>query len=216
MITPLTIHPGTTVLLEPRYYGPIEWYAAMAMYEHAVVDYSMRYDKRRKATHRTTIADVNGPLDMTMPLSRPEALAPGEPLRWGDMRVSPHDKWWDIQRVTLESAYGRTPFFEYYIDRFLPVLTDGVIDRFPTLRDIDSYIDATIRGILGLEITPPAQPPEGSAAVVDLRRAAPAPTPGSIKPYYQIRKDRLGFLGGLSILDLIFNMGPEAPLYLKI
>ncbi|MDE6643883.1 MAG: WbqC family protein, partial [Muribaculaceae bacterium] len=34
-------------------------------------------------------------------------------------------------------------------------------------------------------------------------------------PYYQVRADRLGFIPNLSILDLIFNLGPEAPLLLK-
>lgn len=39
----------------------------------------------------------------------------------------------------------------------------------------------------------------------------------SVKPvcYYQVRADRLGFFPYLSILDLIFNVGPEAPLILK-
>lgn len=209
VITPLTRHPGTTVILEPRYYGSIAWYATMAAYENAIVDYSARYDKRHKLTHRTTIADVNGPLDLTMPISLPADRGEG-PLTWEWMLVSPHDEWWNIHRVTLESAYGRTPFFEFYIDRFLPALTAGCIDRFPTLLDINSYIDRQIRGILGIPVEPlPVEPP---GEVVDLRRSEPAidcyPT------YYQVRADRLGFIGGLSILDLIFNLGPEAPLYL--
>ena len=34
------------------------------------------------------------------------------------------------------------------------------------------------------------------------------------KPHYQVRAAGLGFIPGLSVLDLIFNLGPEAPLYL--
>ena len=36
----------------------------------------------------------------------------------------------------------------------------------------------------------------------------------SPKPYYQVYKERFGFLPNLSILDLLFNMGNEAVLYL--
>ena len=37
----------------------------------------------------------------------------------------------------------------------------------------------------------------------------------SLKPYRQVRGDKLGFIAGLSILDLVFNLGPEAQLYLN-
>ncbi|MDE6430391.1 MAG: WbqC family protein, partial [Duncaniella sp.] len=38
--------------------------------------------------------------------------------------------------------------------------------------------------------------------------------PISLPSYWQIREDKLGFIPGLSVLDLIFNLGPEAVLYL--
>lgn len=214
MITPLTIHPDTTVLLEPRYFGSIGWYAAMASCEYALVDYSSRYDKRRKLTHRTTVADVNGPLDLTVPLTHPSGITLDRPLTWGDMRLSTHDQWWNIHRVTLESAYGRTPFFEFYIDRFLPALTPGVVDRFPMLRELDTFIDREIRRILGLPEEMTVSRPRGS--IIDLRRQEPLTRPADEwEPYYQVRSSRHGFLAGLSVIDLIFNLGPEAPLYLR-
>ncbi|MBD5214666.1 MAG: WbqC family protein [Bacteroidales bacterium] len=215
MITPLTLHPDTTILLEPRYFGSIGWYAAMASCEYALVDYTSRYDKRRKLTHRTTIADVNGPLDLTVPISRPPLTDhDAGPLTWSDILVSPHDQWWNIHRVTLESAYGRTPYFEFYIDRFLPALTPGVVDRFPTLRELDTFLDREIRRILCLPGSQIVSRPKGD--IVDMRRREPEPRAAAEwPPYYQVRAARHGFIPGLSILDLIFNLGPEAPLYLR-
>ena len=43
-----------------------------------------------------------------------------------------------------------------------------------------------------------------------IRSFDPAPV-----EYYQLRADRLGFRPGQSILDLIFNLGPESPLILR-
>ena len=212
-MTPYTLHPGTTVLLEPRYYGTIAWYAAAAAHEHSRVVYDVRYDKRRKLTHRATIADVNGPLDLTMPLTSAPRVA-GDTRRvltWADMTLSPHGEWWNVHRVALESAYGRTPYFEYYIDRFRPALTPGVIDRFATLGDIDSYIDSRVRELLDL---PPVLTGEPAGTVVDLTRSEPR-LDAAAEPYYQLRAGRLGFISGLSILDLLFNLGPEACLWLR-
>ncbi|MCC8118274.1 MAG: WbqC family protein, partial [Bacteroidales bacterium] len=69
------------------------------------------------------------------------------PLLWSDLTVSSQAGWWADHRVSLESAYGRTPFFEFYIDRFLPYLRDINIP----ITELDRAIDTTIRTILGLE-----------------------------------------------------------------
>lgn len=36
-----------------------------------------------------------------------------------------------------------------------------------------------------------------------------------IEPYYQVFEDRFGFTSNLSIIDLLFNLGPDAPAYLR-
>ena len=109
-----------------------------------------------------------------------------------------------MHRVALESAYGRTPYFEFYIDRFLPMLTTGVTERFPKLHALSTAWDREIRDILGL--------------TSDRTKGDPLPQPCreiEIRPYRQVRGDKLGFIAGLSILDLVFNLGPEAQLYLN-
>ena len=178
----------------------------MAACEACMVDYNARFDKRHKLTHRTTIADVNGPLQLTVPLTH-DSLGQ---MRWSDMRLSTHGDWWNVHRVALESAYGRTPFFEFYIDRFLPVFGHDVVERFGTLEAVDRFIDSRVRELLDLP-GDVAEVPAGHS-IIDLH--ATEPTVGSQPPYYQIRADRLGFIAGLSILDLLFNLGPEAQIYL--
>lgn len=205
-MNPLVTNYTGRALVEPRYFGSIAYYACVAQLAYPVMNTRLRYDKRNKATHRTTIADVNGPLRLTVPVTHPEGLT--GPLTWADMRLSAHGSWWDVHRVALESAYGRTPFFEFYIDRFLPVLTREVMDRFDSVAALDSFIDAQIREILQL--------PE-SLACTEVKADCIISEPRELimPPYYQLRRDKLGFIPGLSILDLIFNIGPEAQLYLK-
>lgn len=209
MSSPLIVRPaGSVAVLPPQLFGSVAYYALLAQYSAAVIDTSLRYDKRFKSVHRYTIADAGGELRLTVPVSRPEGAFLSGRLTWGDVTVSDHGRWWEVHLQALESAYGRTPFFEFYIDRFTPLLVPGP-------RSICSMVidaDALIRDILGIETTVSQELMPGQQ-FDDYRRvdfsAVDAP-----RPYWQLRADRYGFLSRLSILDLIFNLGPEAPLLL--
>lgn len=186
-----------------RYYGSVAYYAAMSRYGSVSIGAEALFDKRHKSAHRCVIADVNGPLQLTVPVTKPHGVAHA---RWSDVKLSDHGAWWNVHRVSLESAYGRTPFFEFYIDRFLPFLTPGVTERCRTVAELDVAIDKVIREILLIE---------GSVDTAGIAPAAAMPfEAGELPPYYQVRADRQGFMPGMSVLDLIFNLGPEAPLYL--
>lgn len=180
----------------PRYFGSVDYWLRRAA-GMAVADNGL-FDKRRKEIHRYQIADVNGPLTLTLPIVKPHGIPRAT---WRDVRVSDHGQWWHVHRVSLESAYGRTPFFEFYIDRFLPFISPEVIDRYPSVIDLNEAIDKEIEKLLLL----PASAEEGAEVK---RRHEP-------RPYWQPRQDRFGFLSGLSVLDLIFCLGPESSLWIR-
>lgn len=193
------------LVMAPQYFGSARYYAAMWRADAVTVDTGMRYDKRFKSTHRCDIADTHGPLSLTVPVGKPDC--PGVRL-WSNTPVSAHGRWWHTHLVTLESAYGRTPFFEFYIDRFKPWLRDTAM----SVTDMCRGIDTTLRRALGIdtEVTYADVPPAGE--YTDLRHNRFA----DIRDveYYQVRAASQGFIPGLSALDLLFNMGPESPLIL--
>lgn len=206
-------YPSETIVMPMRYYGSIAYYASMAAYGHAVIDADAIFDKRQKAVHRCDIADTHGPVQLTVPVCKPHGIARA---RWSDVAVSDHGAWWHVHRVTLESAYGRSPFFEFYIDRFLSFLTKGVTERYPTVASLNLAIDAEIRSILLLETAVSSSYHSyNSYNCYDRFSSAMALYSRAISPYWQVRGASQGFIANLSILDLIFNLGPEAPLYLR-
>lgn len=196
------LYPSAHAVLPPRLCGGIEHYVRAWAAGSYSTDWGRPFDKREKGTHRFTIADTRGRLDLTVPIAKPATSR----CAWDTVNISTHGAWWDVHRVALESAYGRTPYFEFYIDRFLPMLTAGVTDRFPRLAYLAGEWDREIADILGLKrIAAPAT--DTDILLTD--------TETGIKPYRQVRADRLGFIPGLSVLDLIFNLGPEAQIYLN-
>lgn len=192
--------PEQTLTLPPRLCAGVADYVEAWSCGHSAQKWDVPFDKRDKGTHRFDIADTRGRLSLTVPIVKPETSR----CTWDTVRISTHGAWWDVHRVALESAYGRTPYFEFFIDRFLPMLTTGVEDRFPLLKDLALAWDAQIRDILSL----PASPEAAELPLSSLT--------GYVLPTYrQIRAPQLGFISGLSILDLIFNLGPESQLYLN-
>lgn len=195
-MTPLVNLPGCRVVLPPVYCGSVERYAAMARAEGVTIDTSLPYNPRQKSLHRTIISGCNGLQRLTVPLRK---CRPGTPL--DRVMVSPHNEWWTEHRTAIASAYGRTPYYEFYADELMPAFT-GEVER---LVDLLAIIDRFCRRVL---LIPADDAGEELAAV-----ALPEVT--SV-PYRQIWAERMGgFTPGLSALDLIFNLGPEAPLVLK-
>ena len=206
-------YPDTTAILLPCYYGSIGYYALMGACGKAVVGVDELFDKRSKSVHRCDIADTNGLLQLTVPVAKPHGIPKA---RWTDVRLSSHGAWWHVHRVTFESAYGRTPFFEYYIDRFLPFMSPGAMDRFQTIAELDIAIDMEIRSMLLLETDVEYGAfPSSEISSNMLADGTFIPPEEVYKPYCQVRGKRQGFIPGMSVLDLIFNLGPEAPLYLS-
>lgn len=196
------LFPDSRALMQPALCGSIGSYVAAWACGSCRMAWEQRFDKRLKSAHRFEIADTRGRLRLTVPIAKPHSSS----VSWADVRISTHDAWWDIHRVTLESAYGRTPYFEFYADRFLPMLTVGVEDRFPRLEQLAGAWHRQILDILGM-----AQ--ETNTAAEEM--ALLIPEPEELPPYRQVRESQLGFIGSLSVLDMIFNLGPDAQLYLE-
>ncbi len=207
MTSPLVRFHDKRVILPPRFCGSVGYYALMSAYGNVTVDYDMSFNKRQKETHRTTIADTRGTLSLTVPIAKPVSMTAA---RWKDIKVSTHGQWWDKMLTALESAYGRTPYFEFYIDRFIPFFRHRQECSCETIADLDAGTDHVIRDILGI----PYDTPANNGEAIDDLRHIPLPEPPVVE-YYQVRRDSLGFLPGLSIFDLIFNMGPESPIVLQ-
>lgn len=211
-------YPAVTLALPPAYYGSVGRYALIWGAGNARTAWDTLFDKRQKSAHRCVIADKQGSVTLTASIAKPHGITRAT---WADVSLSDHGAWWRVHRSTLETAYGRTPFFEFYIDRLVPFLTDGVTDRYPTLRALDDAIDATLRAILGL--TPASAAPVDAHTVAASAAAAfpvtaytlaAAENAAAAIHYWQVRAHTLGHIAGLSVLDLIFNLGPEAPLWL--
>ena len=239
---------GGGALLSTTYFGPVQWYQKLNRHR-CIIE---QHDNFVKQTYRNrcVIASANGPQTLTVPIERYDGMK----CAMRDIRISDHGNWRHLHWQALVSAYGETPFFEYYADDIRPFFEEhrwkylldfnldithtlcSLLDVRPDLTLSDHYIDAdeTICGsgslsgaAAGFEeankgLNGAAESLGSSSACslfVDYRDAIRPkhPLPDAefeARPYYQVRAQRHGFLPNLSVLDLLFNEGPEGIFWL--
>ena len=217
----------STALLQTTYFGPVQWYQKLHRYDHILIE---QYDSYQKQTYRNrcVIATANGLQSLTVPVEHNYQLSIVNSQLVKDLRISDHNQWRRIHWNALQSAYSESPFFEYYADDIRPFFEkkyDFLVDFNEAIRqtmcellDIHPHVDYTQEFI-------PADEPilspltSHSSPLTDFRSVIHAkhPQPDAdfeAKRYWQVFQHKHGFLPNLSILDLLFTMGPEAVFYL--
>ena len=100
-------------LLSSTYFGPIQWYQKLNRYDECLIEHHESFIKQTYR-NRMIIPTTNGPLSLTIPTNHNTSLA------MKDIRISDHANWRHVHWNALLSAYGESPFFEYYQDDIRP------------------------------------------------------------------------------------------------
>lgn len=186
--------------------GSVRYYAACVKAGIVAVDTTEQHLPLRHSHHRYAIAGPNGVQQLTVPLVG-ETNAMHVPLR--DVRISEHASWRRLHWGALFSAYGRTPYFDYVAADLEPV----IMGNQQWLLDYNEQLQQVIVDFMDLPIEFVHACDTDVTSATDLRRALGGKKADTLPidnvPYYQVWQDRHGFLPGLSILDLMMNMGRE-------
>ena len=200
----------TTAYLSSAYFAPVQWYQKINRFDVCFIE---RYDHFMKQTYRNRcmIATTNGLQALTVPIEKPAQ----DKCLMRDVRISDHGNWRHLHWNALCSAYGESPFFEFYADDLRPFFER----KYAFLYDFNMAITECMCSLL--DIRPCLKPTDDYLKDVpnDFRDAIrpkhPLPDAAfTTQPYYQVYARKHGFLPNLSILDLLFNMGNEAIFYL--
>ena len=203
-------------LLSTTYFGPVQWYQKLYRHEEVEIE---QWESFQKQTYRNRclIATTQGIQALMVPVERREGVRrEGEKENTiRDIRISDHGNWRHLHWNALVSAYGESPFFEYYQDDIRPFFEN----RWNYLLDFNEAIREKMCELLDIQpkVVPTPCPSQGGGYDFRsvIRPKHPIEDPDfKPKPYYQVYQQKHGFLPNLSVLDLLFNMGPEGIFYL--
>lgn len=203
------------VLLSTAYLGAIQYFSKFQMYDKVVIEQFETYPKQTYR-NRCSILAANGPLDLTIPVIKTN----GNNTTIKNIKIDYSTRWQSNHWRSLVSAYNSSPFFEYYAPEIEPFYKL----RFENLLDFNLQMTKTLLDLLDIqvEIELTAEFEKNIYNCTDFRNAIhPKPHKNladsifKIKEYTQCFSNEHGFVPNLSIVDLLFNLGPESGTFLE-
>jgi hypothetical protein len=188
-------------------FPPVQWWLLTADATTVILDKYEHYVKMSER-NRYRVSGSNNSILLTVPMVNGRDQS--TPMHSVDIF---NEQRWQVQHWrTLHSVYNRSPYFFHY-ETSLRVLFET------PFQSLIAFNLAALQWVM-------AQVGSGFAlqestdyiahyddGISDLRTAKISGIP--VSPYYQVFEDRIGFVSGLSILDLLFAEGPHTGAWLR-
>lgn len=190
---------------------PIGYFAKAAVAKEVIIDAGENYVKQ-SIRNRYHILSANGVLTLSIPV----ISQGGEKIPTGDIKIDYSKEWQRNHLRAINAAYRSAPFYDYYAGAVTELIESGA----ESLREFAEKSAAICDEWLGYEISRKVENAfqEGDFDCdlrLKIKRPEDFPGKPEFKTYVQVFADRFEFQPNLSILDLIFNLGPEAGYFIK-
>jgi len=191
-------------LLSTAYLAPISYYAILLKQNNSMIEYHEHFIKK-SIRNRCDIMNTNGRLSLSIPVNRKTKTK----TKISKIKISYAENWQKNHWKSIFSSYNSSPFFEYYKDKLKPYF----LKEEEYLIDFNNNLQKEILALLKIKFTITYNSIyKRTGDFTDLRDN------NSIKintiRYDQVFMEKHKFINNLSIIDLLFNMGPESLDYL--
>lgn len=187
------------------YFGPINYYREIARAKQSMFVLNERYAKQTYRS-RCEIYGANGKLSLSIPVHKPY----GNKTLMHEVILTEATPWRQIHWKSIKSAYGSAPFYEHYG----PMIEELIMNPTTNLSEYLQKIIAKTAEWLDLKVdfSDSINLTSKDQESLDRQVIVQSLTDSDSTEYWQVFSNKFGFLTNLSILDLLFNEGPQAQL----
>jgi hypothetical protein len=200
------------IIFSTQYFAGIEFYKISNNNNHVLIEHKENYQKRSNR-NRTKVLGPNGELNLSVPLSKGK----NEQTPIHQVSINYNTNWVAQHLDTLASCYGNSPYYVYYITEIKEIL----YRNYEFLWELNKAIDLFVRKAIDEDSAPLYTREYLTECKYDLRNTK-SELYKKIQHkvfleirYNQVFEDKYGFVPYMSILDLLFCVGPEAVYYIK-
>lgn len=199
------------MVFQPTFFAPIIQYVAIVKSEDLIFEVCDNFQKQTYR-NRSYIYGANGRLLLNVPILHEKG---GQRQKTRDIKIGPDSSWRNLHKKSLSTAYRSSPYFEFFEDDIFTIFDPSI----KYLLDLNLKANELVLDALQLDLkfkeTEEYQINFDKEA--DLRYLADAKSKVDFpfEFYHQVFNDKHGFIPNLSILDLLFNEGPNALDYLE-
>ena len=198
-----------SILLSTAYFAPIHFYSRFMAHPEIYIEQFEHFNKQTYR-NRAVILGGNGPITLVVPVVKGR----GTKILIKDLKISYEMDWQRNQWQTIVSAYNSSPYFEYYKDDIQPFFEK----KYKYLLDLNQSINETICDLLEVEnkskLTNDFEAiPENTLnfrEIISPKNRSQLDSNFQHKEYTQVFSEKFKFIPNLSILDLLFNEGPNS------
>jgi len=188
------------------YIPPVSYFSSLKQCDYNFKLEVQEHFPKQTYRNRASIYSPNGTLDLMVPVIKGSKVH----TKVKDVRISDEFKWQRLHWKSFESCYRNSAYFEYYEAEFSKFFTNKYDFLFDLNIELFQWLIKQLKLNLELQYTEEyfKEYEEG----LDFRSNFPVKnkTNDSAKPYFQVFDDREGFKPNLSIVDLLFNQGPQS------
>jgi hypothetical protein len=201
------------LLIHPTYFPTIAHFIAACKSEKIVFEAADNYQKQTYR-NRMFIYGANGKLLLNIPTKHNKEVSK---TTYKDIQIENIEDWQKQHWRSIVSAYKSSPFFEYYEDEIKTVFFTQQNSLFEMNITIFKIICECIELNVTYEFTSKYNHESSIENSIDLRSLVNAKKNSlpDFNNYTQVFIEKYGYLNNLSILDLLFNEGPNTLNYLE-
>jgi hypothetical protein len=197
------------ILVSTAYLPPIEYFSQLSYAKEIFIEREENYHKQTYR-NRCYVMSAHGPQLLSVPVY----LGSIHKTPVKDVRIDYSKRWQQVHLGAMTASYNSSPYFQFYFENIAKLISKN----HPFLIDMNTEITECILEILKLDrkisyttVFRPVDEHENDLRYLITPKKESAHT---AKEYLQVFNLNGSFVPHLSIIDLIFNMGPEAVNYL--